>query len=321
MSIKRINLPLIGVDLLIIKGQTSIQHACNSGDLHRVNDVVEGDFNQLPWIIKMLLPTTRFYSEEFHCHHTPNRAENGELYDISMRFINMKYKPKSIDFSIAVKETVFALMSEPENPTKQEIADTDAKIGEIAARAFCTPLLPPGVDIPDEVLEACKHQLDTSDIAQSFLPHRNKSARESNRCVFKYIHDNVVAKNNLPSEMVVEISLPLLSSFVVPKVIVRAVKSNPHASIEEVFGYVAATKSVMRMSKVDTTLNGLLDKPIKAKKTLVMLDLRSASRPRKDLAFAFGTGSDARRCPLEHTHVEYFEAVRQEYLKQKKQWF
>ena len=69
------------------------------------------------------------------------------------------------------------------------------------------------------------------------------------------------------------------------------------------------------------TLNGLLDKPIKAKKTLVKLDLRSASRPRKDLVFAFGTGSDERRCPLEHTHVEYFEAVRQEYLKQKKQWF
>ncbi|CAM9740579.1 unnamed protein product, partial [Hapterophycus canaliculatus] len=56
------------------------------------------------------------------------------------------------------------------------------------------------------------------------------------------------------------------------------------------------TVQTPRIAIRDTTLDGLLEKPAKANKTVFILQIRQAAAETKDSLFTFGAGVDERQC-------------------------
>lgn len=97
----------------------------------------------------------------------------------------------------------------------------------------------------------------------------------------------------------------------------RALAEDPKSDIATTISQVGATKNVVRMVAQDSTLGGLLGdkKPARAKKTVILLNIRSAAQATNDLAYSFSGGPGERRCAAEHLIVGFLQEVSEKLIE------
>ena len=213
-------------------------------------------------------------------------------------------------------------MQESPNASDAEKEETNKIIGECYARALTAPMLAPGEEIPNEIIDKVANTNDS--IASSFLPSKSRKATKAVGCIMKYVNENITTKQGLPDGCTTDAAQPIFNSGLQNTFdLTRAILADPTRPIEETFAMIAPTKEVIRMCKMDTTLRGLLpkDKPMRKGKTVVLMKIGDVAKKRLDTRFCFGTNTKdrngmERRCCFENTLLEYFDAIRKEVLSQ-----
>ena len=81
------------------------------------------------------------------------------------------------------------------------------------------------------------------------------------------MHDEIITKHGLPTTVSVDLAQPLFIGFYSIPSTLCTIKAILQSPVEKRIGYLASVKDVIRMSTVNTTLNGLPpeDEPMIAK--------------------------------------------------------
>jgi len=277
----RINVPLVGVDLLLIKDAETIKKATSSGDLVRI-DAVTPDANNLQWLIRNFLSNARFYSKPFGWF-MPMREKNSGR---TKAYLDTKFKHGAFDVSGYAKDAVDVLLNKKKNKKSDEALQS-IFVNALGARFFL-----PGEEYEPEVI---------------------KEARKAVRDECSKTGD--IEKYNLPKDCPMDIAHPLFVGVVDGPDCLRKLAEDPSQSVETAMCQRdKVVKNIPRMVKKDSTLGGLLPekKPAYVGKTVILLGIGGIAAATNDRAFAFGTGSKDRRCAAEPAIFEFLEAVKKE---------
>eukprot|EP00581_Thalassiosira_minuscula_P019977 CAMPEP_0183713788 /NCGR_PEP_ID=MMETSP0737-20130205/8536_1 /TAXON_ID=385413 /ORGANISM="Thalassiosira miniscula, Strain CCMP1093" /LENGTH=345 /DNA_ID=CAMNT_0025942627 /DNA_START=617 /DNA_END=1657 /DNA_ORIENTATION=- len=303
----RINVPLVGVDLLLIKDAETIKKATSSGDLVRI-DAVTPDANNLQWLIRNFLSNARFYSKPFGWF-MPMREKNSGR---TKAYLDTKFKHGAFDVSGYAKDAVDVLLNKKKNKKSDEALQS-IFVNALGARFFL-----PGEEYEPEVIKEARKALPN--IADSLNPLKHRSSRKAVKQTCTYVRDECsktgdIEKYNLPKDCPMDIAHPLFVGVVDGPDCLRKLAEDPSQSVETAMCQRdKVVKNIPRMVKKDSTFGGLLPetKPAYVGKTVILLGIGGIAAATNDRAFAFGTGSKDRRCAAEPAIFEFLEAVKKE---------
>lgn len=309
-SVSRTNVGILGIDLLRINGKEAIRHAIDSGELKRFEDVIE-EIDQLPWLFRWYFRFTRFWSSS-HGFFLPFRSTGAE-YNKTRQLLDSKFVV-GYDMSKEVKAVVDLLESKDPNDI-EDFELTKPFMNAMASR-FC----PVGKKIPDDIFKAATRQ--AGGVGDAFLPWRFIPAKPNNDKVYGFAEENlkeIGVYDEIPKATTVDVAHSFFATELHGAAILRAIAENVEDEIEKTISSLGRVDQSPRLVEMNSTLNGLLEEGEEAiaKQTIVLLNIGDVAKETKQAAWAFGTGSEERRCAAEPAIVEFCTLVQKEFVSRR----
>lgn len=299
-DVKRTKIPLLGIDIALIQGEAAVRHALATGDLVRVEEAVE--FEDLQWLFKKFFNLSRFGSEP-HGRFMPMRKGDDKAYLTSRQVVDNAMAEGAFP---ALKEHAKKIARLLVDPQKLE----DRAIGAAFAHAIGDRF---GV-VPADIVAAAGKQ--TGGLVDVFLPWKAWPAKSALANVYKY-WEGIATARGLEPEGTVDLAHTILAPTDPGIPLLKALAKDTDRPVEEVFTSVGQVEQVLRMTTRDSTLGGMFpaDNPIKARETVIRVNIRKAAQDSCNLAFAFGHGTNDRRCAAEKELIRLFRLVQAEILR------
>jgi hypothetical protein len=267
------------------------------------------DPSGLPWILQTFFSSGRFHHDPYGWFlalvdgKSPSYADRRALLD-------EKFAHGSHDISAYAKKAA-ELLRQPESK------ESDKELYMTFLNALATRFTPDGY--PDDIADEASKQLKSQ--GESFNPIKVHRSKNGIGKVCKYSEDFLRESGDLAKageKCPIDVGHMAFAGQLhfVPSL--RELAKDPNQKVEEMFARLGRVENVPRMTLSDSTLGGVLEEPAIAKKTFILLDIKSAAMETLDSAFAFGTGDNERRCACEPAIVEFVEAVQVELQKGEK---
>eukprot|EP00171_Calliarthron_tuberculosum_P002800 IDg2800t1 len=308
-EVKRTYLPLLGVDMLQICSARACTHALATGDLVRVDEVIPTP-NELPWLFRNWFPVSRFMSEP-HGLFMPMRGDMVNYAD-SRAYLEAAFAPGKFDMSEHVRATA-RLLADPNR------LPNDRTLGAAFARAMSQRFTPRTAEL-DVAIEAAHNQAES--LPDSFVPWRRYAAAKGLSKVYSFFEEELAAQEHkgartLPPSATVDVAHSILASLINGPAVLREIAANPNEDASALFVRLGKVEEVLRMVTRETTLAGLVspDRPVYPGTTMVRINIGQVTRETGDVAWAFGSGTERRRCAAEGEIIRFVRAVQLE-LKQ-----
>lgn len=304
-EVKRTQVGILGLDIAQISGARACAHALATGDLVRIEESVK--FDEVQWPFKRFFNISRFGSPD-HGRFMPMRPEGSLAYVKSHKELSKSFAEGAYPELERHAKEIARCIKDPEN------LPSDKVLGALFVHAMADRF---GI-VPDEIIDASDAQ--TRSIVDVFKPWVFIPARPALAKIFLYT-EKLLAERHQDKELEVEgvtdFSHPLMTPFTAGPKILKAISQNPQLPADKLFTELALVEEVLRMTNRDTTLGGMFpeDNPIKARKTIIRFNINKACLETRDLAYAFGSGTDRRRCIAEPEILRLFEMVRLELIR------
>jgi hypothetical protein len=162
--------------------------------------------------------------------------------------------------------------------------------------------------------------LQVANLGNAFNPFTYWGAKAPTKRVYAYADKTLRAlgdRDRLPDACIVDVAHVFFAMQKNGPVGLRAIAERPEASLQDVLAATGMVKDVSRMTLTDSTLGGLLSEktPAYAKKTIILLNIRTAGQISNDIAFSFSAAPGQRVCCAEPVIMAWFQAVQDEYRK------
>lgn len=271
---RRLRLPLV-CDLVVVSDPEQIRSVERSGDVDRLHRYPT---RELPWWVRSFFRATKFHDDERDLWFCPMEPVSEPGYAARRAYLEEKAR---LGYAPADVEAIADLLEAgaPDDTLAHAMV-------QVVNRRFF------GREVPREVTEAAKHTLQ--DLAAALVPWRYRRGVEAQRRIMAYCEESLPAGTHLldVGHNVGEVVQATAGAL-------RRVAAHPDTPIEALFTAHAPTPQVLRIAVRDTTLGGLLRKPLRAGWTVILLKIGKAAARTGDLRFTFGTGSPERACVFE----------------------
>lgn len=299
-EVKRIYLPLLGIDMLQISSTRAATHALSTGDLVRVSEAIPEPEN-LPWLFRNWFPVSRFQSDTYGLF-MPMRGDQAKYAD-TRAFLVAAFAPGKFDLAKHARATATLLVDPDRLPD-------DKTLGTAFARAMTSRFTTRLAEL-DNVIENAHNQ--TGSVTDAMIPWRRMSAARNMPKVYDFFHEELQGRG-LPKSAAVDVAHSVFASLINGPGVLREVAANPNEDASDLFVRLGKVKEVLRMVTRETTLAGMVspDRPVYPGTTMVRINIRNAARDTGDIAWAFGSGSSQRRCVAEGELIRFVRAVQSE---------
>lgn len=298
---------LIGIDIVTITDPETITALSSGNDLARL-DSVHTTPSTMPWIMRRYFKKGRMWNNSFG-YFMPFR-ENQET---TRSYLGAKFTPGSYDVSEYVNKAVDILLDK-EKMSKKEAADNElnaAFVNAIGARFISSSL-------PQDVLKTGETQV--KGVGDSFIPFKCPRSEKGIDFTCRFMRDKLnengdVKAYNLPDNFPMDVAHSIFGGAVHGANALRTLAENPDKDVELIMCQRdGVTESVARVVVKDSSLGGILpsNNPARVGKTLIVLKIGPAARATGKLEFAFGSGTDMRRCCAEPAILEFMKSVQKE---------
>lgn len=313
MPVKRTDLSLlIGIDILNISGADDIRKAIESGDLDRPKKLTD-----MTWFFRNYFKYSRHYDVKkqdlfLAISSPPDREERatacrkffqeGEWDDIVD-----KYVPQIVDL-------LEMPVAEGEG---EEIVDR--KLRRLCMQVMGSRFSPVrGEPVPNEMLDKAESQI--VEIPHALNPCIMHKASIDVPPIYEYF-DNCIKAGGVSAINSVDATHGFMTMHVFGALLCRAaMKDIENDDVSEVFANGRFVKEGVRVPIRETTLGGLLPKPITPNQTVVFIDLPSAYNDSQDKLYASsGNGDGTRVCCARPALLELMTKIRIEVLRRREE--
>lgn len=293
---------LLGIDIVTITGVRAATHALESGEMVRLGDNVSSS-SQLGLPFSVFFPVSRFESPK-HGLFMPMRTGKDDTYTSSRDILEASFAPGSFAPLAEHAARTAALLKDPNSLPEDDV------LALAFAHAMADRFAAEGA-VPDSIMSAA--QKHTTDVQRAFVPWEYLAAKTSLPEVYEYFERHTGEHQSTT----VDCAHSIFASLTNGPSILRAVAENPAQKTHDLFVQLGAVESVLRMTAADSTLNGMLPeaRPVYAKKTVIILNIREAAKESKDLAWAFGGGTLNRRCAAEGEILTFVRLVQDKLIE------
>lgn len=309
--ISRTNIGLLGIDIVTVRGEQAVRTALESGDVGRLTDVYDS-LKNVPFLFRIWFPLSRFYSR-IYGWFLPFRPTSDPSYAPCQAFLEEKFTPSSADISAQVKRAADLLEDTANPPSDEQLARTFIE-------AIYLRFTNESQTVPANIV--CDVGKQVVQLQNALNPVKAVRAKPAVGRVYRYAEESLRSINvyeGLPTDVAVDASHALFTPQIHGANMLRGLVANLDKPADVNLPQLALTDRVLRATIRDGTLGGLLaeNAPARRGKTMVVIDIRVAAHQTGSLAWAFGVGTEERRCTAEPAIIEFYEAVRMELIKRR----
>ncbi|CAM9775686.1 unnamed protein product [Ascophyllum nodosum] len=288
---ERLAIPWI-VDRITVHDANLIRKITEHRDVDRIHGVPQ---HEKPWWVRAYFPTTRFQDRDDEMF-VPLTSTKDPRYKERREYVERK-----VANGIAAKDVEKIALLLHESAPQAELER--AVVNAVNCRFFN------GKEVPAEIVAAAGKTCDQlPDVLKKFyfppLYHQRK--------VLDYIEKNSDDHEGCPAA---DFSHHIGASVLL---LTKAVKylheEDRGKTIHDIFTQddMPMTIQTPRIAIRDTDIDGILDKPARAKWTVFVLNIRAAANETKDLLFTFGAGVDKRQCAFKFVFQSFMKDLQQE---------
>ncbi|CAM9396375.1 unnamed protein product [Discosporangium mesarthrocarpum] len=286
---RRVTLPCIA-DLVIVSDPEQIRQVAAHPQIDRLHAV---STEEKPWWVRTLFPATRFWDQDDN-YFVPLTSSTAPGYTHRRDYIKDKL------VSGISKEDV-ALVARLLHEGALDMDLTMAVVNAVNKRFFGEK------GIPEDVVKAA---LGTVDEISAGTMTSYWSAKRAQERVLKFIQSNPEDLGGCPAADFSH-HIGASAQLLTPACKYLYAQRNRDRPVLDIFTEhdMPLTKRTLRIAVEDTTVDGLLDRPAIANRTVFILDIRNASAATKDPLFTFGAGVDQRQCMFKLVFQQFMEEL------------
>jgi hypothetical protein len=267
----RISIPYL-LDVVFISSAEQIREVERSGAVERLHAFPT---SSLPGWVRFYFPATRFHESGRDQWFCPMEPKSSPDYVRRRDYLISKAK---LGYTRDDVSRVADLLGD--GASDETLAA--AMVNIVNARFF-------GSEIPTHVSTVARRTLQN--LPEAVLPWKYVRGRRAQQQVVEY------CEGRLPDGVhTVDIAHNIGEVAKTTSRAIRILERNLDTPVEQLFTANPLTPQVPRIATVSSTLGGILRRPAKAGRTIIIYKLGSAAAATGDLQFTFGAGGPDRMC-------------------------